>query len=86
MPHFVTATTIVEARAWNAFADMSHNFLGNKKTDNYGEIVDELLLSPQELRSRMSIELHYLHIRLSEFLNNLGNEEQGERFHHAITK
>ena len=48
----------------------------------------ELLLSLQELRSRMSIELHYLHSRLSEFLNNLGdvNEEQGERFHHDITK
>ena len=48
----------------------------------------EELLSLQELRSRMSIELHYLHSRLSEFLNNLGdvNEEQSECFHEEITK
>ena len=50
--------------------------------------MEELLLSLQELRSRMRIELRYLHSRLSEFFNNLGdvNEEQGERFHQHITK
>ena len=51
--------TTVEAQAWNAFADVIHNFLGNNKADNYREIVEKLLLSLQELRSRMSIELHY---------------------------
>ena len=79
--------TTVQPRAWNAFADVIHNLLGNKKTDNYREILEELLVSLQELRRRMSIELRYLHSRLSEFLNNLGNvnEEQGERFHQDIT-
>ena len=50
--------------------------------------MEELFLSLQELRSRMSIELHYLHNRLNEFLNNLGdvNEEHGEGFHQNITK
>ena len=43
--HFVTAMTTVEARAWNAFADVIHNFLGDKKADNYREIVEELLLN-----------------------------------------
>ena len=47
---------------------------------------EELFLSLQELHSRMSFEWHYLHSRLSEFLNNLGsvNEEQGERFHQDV--
>ena len=50
--------------------------------------MEELLLSLQEVHRSMSIESHYLHSRLSEFLNNLGdvNEEQGERFHQDITK
>ena len=50
--------------------------------------MEELLLSLQELRGRISIELHYLHSRLSKFFNNLGdvNEEQNERFHQDITK
>ena len=67
---------IVEARACNVFADVIHNFLGL-------EIVEELFLNLQEVRCRMSIESQYLHSRLSEFPNNLGdvNEEQGERFH-----
>ena len=43
--------TTVEARAWNAFADAIHNFLGNKKADNYRKIAKELFLSLQELRS-----------------------------------
>ena len=60
--HFVIAMTTVEAQAWNAFADVIHNFLGNNKADNYREIVEKLLLSLQELRSRMSIELHYTSI------------------------
>ena len=86
--HFVAAMTTVEARAWYTFADVIHNFLGNKKADNYREIVEQLLLSLQELHSRVSTELHNLHSRLSEFLNNLGNviKEQGKRFCQDITK
>ena len=86
--HFVAAMNTVEDTTWNAFADVIHNFLGNKKADNYREIVEELFFSLQELRSRMSIELHYLLSRLSKFLNNLGgvNEEQVERFYEDITK
>ena len=67
----MTAMTTAEVRAWNAFANEIHSFLGNKKADNHREIVEELLLSLQELRSRMSVEFYYLHSRLS------GNEETG---------
>lgn len=85
-PHFVTTMTAVEARAWNAFTNVVQNFLGNKKDDNYREIVEELLLSLRALGCRMSIKVHYLHSHLSEFPDNLGDvsEEQGERFHQDI--
>ena len=43
--HFVTTMTVVEARAWKAFSKVAHDFLGNKKADNYMELVQELLLT-----------------------------------------
>ena len=83
---FVTTMTAVEARAWKAFSKVVHNFLGNKRADNYTELVEELLLSLQDLGCRMSIKVHYLHSHLSEFPENLGDvsEEQGERFHQDV--
>lgn len=44
-PYFLTSMTEAQARAWNAFSNVVQNFLGNKKADNYEEIVEELLLS-----------------------------------------
>ena len=77
---------VVEARAWKAFSTVIHNFFSNKEADNYKEIVEELLLSLQDLGCRMSIKVHYLHSHLSEFPANLGDvsEEQGERFHQDV--
>ena len=54
--YFVTTMTVVEARAWKAFSKVVHNFLGNKRADNYIELVEELLLSLQDLGCRMSIK------------------------------
>ena len=41
--YFVTTITVVEARASKAFSKVVHNFLGNKRADNYIELVEELL-------------------------------------------
>ena len=84
--YFVTTMTVVEARDWKAFSKVVHNFLGNKRADNYIQLVEELLLSLQDLGYRMSINVHYLHNHLSEFPENLGDvsEEQGERFHQDV--
>ena len=71
--HFMARMTAVEARAWVAFTNVVQGFLGNKKDDNYKEIVDELLLSLQGLGCRMSIKLHYLHSHLDKFPDNLGD-------------
>ena len=78
----MTTISVVEARAWEAFSKVVHNFLGNKKADNYIELVQELLLSLQDLGCRISIKEHYLHSHLSKFPANLGDvsEEQGERY------
>ena len=82
----MTSMADIEARAWKAFSKVVRNFLGNKKADNYIELVQELLLSLQDLGCTMSIKVHYFHSHLSEFPTNLGevNEEQGERFHQDV--
>ena len=74
--------TVGKAKAWKEFSKVVHNFLGNEKADNYIELVQELLLSLQDLGCRMSIKVHYLHRHLSEFPTNLGDvgEKQGKRF------
>ena len=43
--YFVITMTVVEARAWKAFSKVVHNFLRNKRANNYIELVEKLLLS-----------------------------------------
>ena len=78
--------TATELNAWNAFSDIVHNFLGNRKRDRYKKIVDNLLDTYQKLGANMSIKIHYLHSHLDHFPDNLGDmsDEQGERFHQDI--
>lgn len=85
-PNFVTKMNAAEVRAWNAFSNVVRNFLGNRKAENAGDIVEEMLLSFQALGCRMSIKIHYLHSHLAAFPENMGDmsEEQGERFHQDI--
>ena len=85
-PNFVASMTAHEARAWNAFFLVVNNFFGNRKAENYEDLVKELLSSMQELQCCMSIKLHFLKCHLDYFPENLGDvsEEQGERFHQDI--
>ena len=71
--HFVTTMTVVETRALNAFSQVFFNFLGNKKANNYINLVKELLVSLQDLGCKKSIKVHYLHIHLCEFPANVGH-------------
>ena len=76
----------VEKEAWTAFRHVVHSFLGNNKSDNYKEIVENLIVRYADMKCRMSIKLHYLHSHLEFFRPNLGDvsEEHGERFHQDI--
>ena len=83
---FVETMTYVERRAWNGFMNVIKNFLGNNKSANYVQIVEELLDAYKDLKCNMSIKVHFLFSHLDEFPENLGayNDEQGERFHQDI--
>ena len=83
---FINSMNDLEAKAWRSFVSLAANFLGNHRTENYEDLVEELLLSFEALGCRMSVKLHYLHSHLSWFPANLGHmsDEQGERFHQDI--
>ena len=55
-------------------------------SDNYKELVKNLIVQYMEMKCRMSIKLHYQHSHLDYFRQNLGDvsEKHGERFHQDI--
>ena len=77
----------VDKRAWLAFRDIVHCFLGNHKSDNHKELVENLIVCYAEMKCRMPIKLHYLHSHLDFFRPNLGDisEEHGKRFDQDIS-
>ena len=76
-----------ELAAWRSFKAVTDNFLGNKRVDNYQEIVHQLLESFRELSCRMSLKIHFLHQNLDFFLDKMGAvlDEHGKRFHQEIS-
>lgn len=85
-PLFIPSMNEIESCAWSSFVLVAKNFLGNKKADNYAQLVEDMLLHFNKLGCNMSIKVHYLHSHLDRFPENLGDfsEEQGERFHQDI--
>jgi hypothetical protein len=53
-----------ERRAWEAFENVCSNFVGNRKSENYIEIVEELLSSYCVLGCNMQVKLHFLQSHL----------------------
>jgi len=76
----------VESAAWEAFVQVVENFLGNYRSDNYAELVENMLTAYQRMGARMSLKMHFLHSHLDFFPPNLGDvsDEHGERFHQDI--
>ena len=80
--------TELESEAWKAFVLVVKNFLGNKKTSNYEELINNMIYAFKNLGYNMSIKMHYLFSHIDRFPENLGamSNEQGERFHQDIKK
>ena len=75
-----------EKLAWKSFVEVCKNFLGSKRSDNYKDIVANMLLNYRAHGSRMSLKIHFFHSHLDFFPSNLGDvsDEHGERFHQDI--
>ena len=84
--NFVKTLNLLEKNAWDAFVEVSLNFLGNCRAENYKELVSDMLKNYQALGARMSLKIHFFHSHLDFFPENLGDvsNEHGERFHQDI--
>ena len=73
-------------KAWVTLKDIIKYFLCNQRSNNYFEMISELLHCLEELGARMSIKIQFLSTHLNYFPNNCGDysEKQGDRFHQDI--
>lgn len=75
-----------EKKAWLAFKEVATEFLGNKKANNYEDLVEQLVSSYHKLGCNMSLKIHFISSHLDFFPDNCGavSDEHGERFHQDI--
>jgi len=52
---------------WDSFKFVVKGFLGNRRAQNYEELVNNLLQSYQKLGCNMSLKIHFLHSHLDFF-------------------
>ncbi|UYV81568.1 hypothetical protein LAZ67_20001556 [Cordylochernes scorpioides] len=73
----------IEEAAWSGFKAVVQGFSGNRRNDDYKELVQYMLKGYEALSVNMSIKVHYLHSHPDKFPDNLGaySDGQGERFH-----
>jgi len=73
--------------AWDSFKFVEKGFWGNRRAQNYEELVNNVLQSYQKLGYNMSLKIHFLHSHLDFFLENCGalSDEHGECFHQDIS-
>ena len=75
-----------ERAAWSSFVAVVQGFLGNRKAENYVELVQTLITNYAKMGCRMSLKVYFLDSHLDKFKEKKGaySEEQGERFHQDI--
>jgi len=76
-----------EKAAWQSFEKVSNGFLGNFKTANFRELVQDLVDWYEHLGCNMSLKMPFLFSHLDLFPLNCGDvsDEHGERFHQDIS-
>jgi hypothetical protein len=76
-----------EMVAWDSFKFVVKVFLGNRRAQNYEELVNNLLKSYQKLCCNMSLNIHFLqsHLNFSPANRGAVSDEHGERFDQDIS-
>ena len=71
-----------EKEAWEALKGVIHGFLGNKREDNYTQLITRLLQKYHQLKCKMSLKIHFLYSHLDFFPPNCGavSDKHGERY------
>ncbi|GBM33392.1 hypothetical protein AVEN_169923-1 [Araneus ventricosus] len=75
-----------EKAAWLAFKSVCTRFFGNKKAENYEDLVGDMVKCFRVIGCNMSLKLHVLYSNLNFFPQNLGaiSDEHWERFHQDL--
>ena len=60
-PNFQHSMNEIELASWLNFVEVVQSFLGNRKADNYKDIVRKLLGNFQALGINMGIKVHFFH-------------------------
>lgn len=70
----------LELQAWNAFVSVIENFVENRRSDRYIDMVEQMIGAFRGMGCRMSLKMHFLHSHLDFFPPNLGavSDEHGE--------
>jgi hypothetical protein len=59
-PHFIASINEIEICDWSLFVLVVKTSLGNKKEDNYTQLVEDMLFHINRLGCNMSVKVHYL--------------------------
>ena len=81
---FDDALNPAELFAWLPLKSAVANFLGNHRSSQYQNLVDELMENFRQIGARMSVKMHFLQSDLDYFLENWG-DLNGDRFHQYIS-
>jgi len=60
-----------EKTAWDSFKFVVKGFLGNRRVQNYEELVNNFLQSYEKLGCNTSLKIHFLHSHLDFFPREL---------------
>lgn len=83
---FKTQLNRTELAAWLALISVSENFLGNRQSPDYRQLVANLIKTFETQGIKETVKLHFLRSHLDSFPTNCGrlSDEQGERFHQEM--
>jgi hypothetical protein len=65
--HFDEDLNETERKAWLSFKRICNNLLGNHKSANYQDVVEDLLTSYKAMGYNMSLKIHFLESHLNFF-------------------
>ena len=75
--------------AWKSLKNVTTIFLGggNRKSENYRDVVTDLVQSYKTMERNTSLKVHFLDYNLDFFLGNLGalNDKRGQQFQQDIS-
>lgn len=83
---FDTLLSRKEKRSWIAFKKVCKQFLGRHRSEDYKDVVKEMLNAYKDMGCNMSLKVHFMHSHLDYFPDDCSkvSDEHGERFHQEI--